>query len=280
MTGTLGRLALGLLACCALSAPAFAADNFFTQADVQDFASGCGAFTGSGNVSHPSSSGFACPHGQAGSIATIGHVGVAGSVGGLATIDATAIYSTQVTFLPLNGQQDTEIPIQLNLAFGGSMAITDPGEARYSAIVDIEHVDFVRETTLLSGSDPTHSALSLDFSSGGEVDNPDIAFVGGVLTTGPVMAGVGVPTNISIFLSFFGQGPGGMDALFENSLDFVRGRDLFTLPEGFTAEDPDAFIFDNRFLPPGGAPEPAAWALAIAGFGLAGASLRRRRAFA
>lgn len=272
------RSVLGLLATAAFAAPALAADVFAVQANVEDFQTGCGAFTGSGNSSHPVTAGFACPRGEAGAVATPGHVGVAGNVTGLATISATARYDTAVTFMPTGSEDATEIPIQLNLAFGGSMAITDPGQARYSAIVDIEHVDFARSTDLTTGLPITHGALSLGFSSGGEVDNPDIVLVGGVLTTAPVMVGVGAPVNISIFLSMFGQGPGGMDALFEHSLDFVRGQDVFTLPAGFTAEDPDAFIVDNRFTPPGAVPEPASWALMIAGFGLAGAMLRHRKA--
>jgi len=272
------RALLGLITSAAFATPVLAADSFQVQANVEDFASGCGAFTGSGNSTHPVTAGFACPHGEAGAIASPGHVGVAGSTGGAATITAVAQYSTTVTFLPLDGQDDTQIPIQLNLDFGGSMAIADPGEARYSAVVDIESVDFLRSTGIVSGGPITHGPMTLGFSSGGEVDNPDIVSVGGVLTTAPVMVGVGTPVDVSIFLSIFGQGT--MDALFEHSLDFVQGQDVFTLPDGFTAEDPDGFIVDNRFTPPGGVPEPASWALMIAGFGLAGAMLRRRRAWA
>ena len=50
----------------------------------------------------------------------------------------------------------------------------------------------------------------------------------------------------------------------------------FTLPDGVFLTD----AFGNTFgAPPsnGGVPEPASWALMIAGFGLTGAMLRRRR---
>jgi hypothetical protein len=56
----------------------------------------------------------------------------------------------------------------------------------------------------------------------------------------------------------------------------------FDLPEGVTVNAGD-YIVDNRFIDPlavQGVPEPAGWALMIAGFGFAGALLRRRRALA
>ena len=49
---------------------------------------------------------------------------------------------------------------------------------------------------------------------------------------------------------------------------------------GFQGGDDESWGLDNfslRAVPPGGVPEPASWALMIAGFGLAGAALRRRR---
>jgi hypothetical protein len=56
----------------------------------------------------------------------------------------------------------------------------------------------------------------------------------------------------------------------------------FFLPDGVTVNAGD-YLVDNRFIDPlaptgGGVPEPASWTLMIAGFGLAGAALRRRRA--
>jgi hypothetical protein len=75
--------------------------------------------------------------------------------------------------------------------------------------------------------------------------------------------------------SFDPDGRAGVDFL--NSLDFATGVPLFNLPAGYTANDPEMFIFDNQFLPPDSAPEPATWWLA----GLALASMvwvRRRRA--
>jgi len=186
-----------------------------------------------------------------------------------------------VTFT--GGQQGDVIPIQLNLAFAGAMGIGGSADTGYNVAVAIGPTGFTRSTSIDAGSAPSHGITNLFFSEGGEVDNQLSAFMGGVLTTGVVMVPVDIPVgiNLHLFVGGFGN-PGSLNDTFLNSLDFVRGRDLFTLPDGFSAEDPDAFIVDNRFLPPdGGIPEPSAWSLMIAGFGLAGATLRlRRRALA
>jgi hypothetical protein len=57
-------------------------------------------------------------------------------------------------------------------------------------------------------------------------------------------------------------------------------RPVFDLPPGLTANDPDAFILDNRFIPPGAVSavdEPPVAGLLAAGLGVLGAPARRRR---
>ncbi len=270
---------LGLLASAALAAPAVAADHFLADASVQDFDNGCGNLGPANQGASAVSAGFACGSGQASAVSTPGHVGVGLHVSGNAIVNATAEYTTEVTFLPTNGQELGDlIPIQLNAAFGGAMGVGGSADTGYDVIIDIAHVDFLRSTSIDTGALPSHGVMTLGFSSGGEVDNQLSAFMGGVLTTGQVMVQTGQPVGVTLHLFAGGFGnPGSLNDLFLNSLDFVRGQDVFALPDGYTAEDPSAFIFDNRYLPPGGAPEPTAWALMIAGFGLAGASLRLRR---
>ena len=76
-------------------------------------------------------------------------------------------------------------------------------------------------------------------------------------------------------------GPGGSaDVDFSNSFKPPTGSDVFNTPAGVTVNAGD-YLVNNRFHDPlatsGGVPEPSAWALMIAGFGLAGTTLRRRR---
>lgn len=68
---------------------------------------------------------------------------------------------------------------------------------------------------------------------------------------------------------------------FRNTSGMVD-RGLIAHSISFVGVSPEIFAIDNLSLnladsPISGAPEPAAWALALTGFGLAGASLRRRR---
>jgi len=80
-------------------------------------------------------------------------------------------------------------------------------------------------------------------------------------------------------------GPGASaTADFGGSFKFPTGTDAFNLADGVTANAGD-WLVNDRFhdplaTPAGGVPEPTSWALMIAGFGLAGAALRRRPAAA
>jgi len=269
---------LGLMACAALAAPAHAADSFFVTASAQDFDNTCGALGLGGRSSAPTSAGIACPAASSAAFATPGHVGSTNHVDGNGSAGGGGEYDTFMTFLPTNGQDGDRIAVQLNLDFGGEIGIAGSSGANYSVVVDVGSDEFVRSTRILAGVDPSHGDMTLGFSSGGEVDNDLSAFIGGTLTTGTVIVPVGVPVAVSLQLGsgVFGNA-GTATTFFEHSLDFARGVPLFNLPDGYTVEDPDAFVFDNRFAPPGAVPEPAAWALMIAGFGLAGAALRRRK---
>lgn len=90
-----------------------------------------------------------------------------------------------------------------------------------------------------------------------------------------------VPLNYNITYAFqlsssasvFADGEA--SSLFSHTMGFSPGLNAFILPDGVTANAGD-YLVNNRLVS-GGVPEPASWALMIAGLGLTGAALRRRR---
>jgi len=68
-------------------------------------------------------------------------------------------------------------------------------------------------------------------------------------------------------------GPGNGTAFYK--IDAGAGLDSFTLRYNASS---NAVLYSTGAPPPPGVPEPATWALMIGGFGMVGATLRRRRA--
>ncbi len=69
---------------------------------------------------------------------------------------------------------------------------------------------------------------------------------------------------------------GGVDMIAVNGAHNVYGFNIF--PESGFGDSPDTYkLFANALEGGGAVPEPATWAMTMVGFGLLGATLRRRR---
>ena len=90
-----------------------------------------------------------------------------------------------------------------------------------------------------------------------------------------------VPLNTNIVYAFLLSSSasvfadGEASSMFFHTMGFSPGMNAFILPDGVTANAGD-YLVNNRLVT-GGVPEPASWALMIAGLGLTGSALRRRR---
>ena len=94
-----------------------------------------------------------------------------------------------------------------------------------------------------------------------------------------------VDLNAPVFFEMsFGAGAVGLgsgasaNTDFSGSFKFPTVGDVFNLPNGVTVNAGD-YLVNNHFIDPlaVSVPEPASWALMIAGLGMAGVALRRRR---
>lgn len=215
--------------------------------------------------------------------ASFGHIGAkadAATVGGTsipAQIGATAIFSDTLFFTSTDPTADTA-EVTLNVILGGALNAAGPFASSVGS--------GVRGFVLLHGQ--TFQFL-YDKSSGGVLTGFNDLLGSG--TIGPdallhsptVLVGLHDGSNFALSLEVGASSVGQFASAssdFSGSFKLPTGIDVFDLPEGVTVNAGD-WLVNNRFIDPlaptAGVPEPAAWALMLTGFGLAGASLRRRR---
>jgi hypothetical protein len=218
-----------------------------------------------------------------------GHVGATASsatFGGTSTPALPAANATYSDFLIFTSSDPhaTEAEVSVNLFLDGVLnAAANPnaGSQAFTAF---------RAFVVLSGLFQIQESLKDD---GSLFVQSNFGLASGVLGPAPhgvlLSPTVIVPLNQPVFFeiglevgnSIFGPGASARSE-FGHTFALPTGMDVFNMPGGVTVNAGD-YLVNNRFFDPeaapgGGVPEPASWALMIAGFGLAGAALRRRRA--
>lgn len=228
--------------------------------------------------------------GRAGS--SFGHIGARsegvtfGNNSLVALFGATSVFTDQLLFTSADPNA-TVADVSVNLILDGILnAAADAANGGHAAsslgaIVSLGGASFLLQYAFDSGSGFTVIHQDLGLASG--VVAPGF---NGIFVSPTVSVALGSPTTFVLYLET-GAGAVGSGASaisdFSNSFKLPTGSDAFNLPVGVTVNAGD-WLVNNRFIDPlaasAGVPEPASWALMIAGFGLAGCMLRRRRAMA
>ncbi len=164
---------------------------------------------------------------------------------------ATSSFNTHVVFSKIGDPASQDlIGIALSFNILGQAAVVGSANGGWHATLSLGSNDYNFSTSIDTSVAPTHGANTLSFTSGGETFGAGTDIVSGTLTT-PVLPGVGLnmPVLVKVALNTSGFGnPGTFTSSF--ALSCLVGVDVFTLPPGYTANDPDIFLVNNRCVPP------------------------------
>jgi hypothetical protein len=214
-------------------------------------------------------------------VASVGHLGATSTANshsdGLgAGIGAQADFSDVVTFTSTNPLA-TEADVSLNLLLDGIFA---KGSGFDAASLELFVIVGGQFTKLAMRFDADGFTVGQnDFSTSGSLG----PLTDAVLTTPTLHVTLNSPMllRLDLLVNTGVSGPSGSSAADFGGSFKLPTSGVFNLADGVTANAGD-YLVNNHFIDPlavsGGVPEPAGWALMIAGFGLAGAMLRRRRA--
>lgn len=241
----------------------------------------CG-FVTTGDSSTPVSKQIACalsPGGLNGlAAASLGQVSAASGAfhngnffGSAFGINASSRFTDFVTFTSTDPSVSIVTVGGMNLAFSGVQSATAAANAYVVASLFFGG-GFSFEAT------EDRVVLNTFQTSDGSVTGPAS---NALLRSAPIQVFVNQPIFLAMSLSaasgVSGNGPpASARSDFSNTFEVPFGMDVFVLPPGVTANAGDWLVNNRRVGGPDPIPEPSAWALLIAGFGLVGAGLRAR----
>jgi hypothetical protein len=187
---------------------------------------------------------------QASAFAQAGHIGAKGAGSSLDPFNslqaigvASASYSDVVIFsLEKPDPSITSIMVSMIVDVSGALTTTPSGTASADVVV--------------------FGSFGADFHIGVTGVSPPICSINGAscsglpttgltLTTLPVLVALDtpIPLGFQLDVSGIGQNGGLGSADLFQSVEFPIGSDVFNLPPGVTANAPNSFIFNNRYIP-------------------------------
>ena len=212
--------------------------------------------------------------GQLGTSASATHSGNSStfSMFAAANMIDTVIFSGPV------GSSVTQIPVVLNLAFMG--ILDNAGTAMSSIILQVSLGSPIEQANIILSNTDLFcygNNLALPVAFGGFNCSTASLNAGQILSLPVQQVSVGTPVVFSLQLMSGAHAIGNGSALsdFSNSLEFPTGIDVFTLPQGFTA-NAGSYLVNNRFTL-AAIPEPETYVLMVAGLALLAYMQRRRK---